>query len=106
MEHLHFKHYDEKRQATYNIDMFQSAFDVITVAITDIAFYNGTGYAYIDIPVKKAQGFSWKCNKTSVSCDTGNAADLIKLFKEFDAYAKATVRTVCFENQKNRKKIA
>jgi len=42
------------------------------------------------IPVKKAAGFSWKVNKKSVSCGSGNAADIIKVFNNYDAYANAT----------------
>ena len=107
MDHIKFKHYERTNRQTYNIDLFQTAADVITVTIKNSCFpeYLAPTY-YYDIPVKKASGFCWKCNKNSISCDTGNAADIIKLFKDFSiAYACATVRVICFENEKNRKKI-
>lgn len=107
MKHIHFNYYDRARNETYEIDLFQSAADVLTVCIKNIAFINSTGSMQIDIPVKKAAGFCWKVTKTAVYCDTGNAADLIDLFTNFsEAYAHATVRVVCFENERNRRKIA
>ena len=45
---------------------------------------------YKAVKVNKAQGFSWKLNKASVSCDSGCVLDLLKLFVEYPAYANAT----------------
>ena len=52
---------------------------------------------YYRISVKKKEGFSWKCFKKYIACDSGNAADIMDLFKEFPSYASATVRKIVFK---------
>lgn len=54
---------------------------------------------YYTIPVKQKDGFSWKCFKRYLACDSGNAADIMKLFQEFPAYASATVCRIVFKDR-------
>lgn len=54
---------------------------------------------YYSIPVKQKDGFAWKCYKKYVACTSGNAADIMDIFKEFPAYASATVCRIVFKDR-------
>lgn len=102
-DHVHI--YSHKPKATvshYDLDLFQSAYDCITVSVKNTSYHSPSGIQF-DIPVKPAPGMAWKVNRRCVMCDTGNAADLIKLFQKFPAYAAATVEKYVFETDRRKR---
>ena len=92
MENIQFT--IEHNNTHYKVFIMQYSYDEIIVNI-NYAFFKGHKKDII-IPVKKCAGFAWKLNKKSISCDSGKAADIIKLFAEWNAYAKRTVTELCF----------
>ena len=55
-----------------------------------LVYDSADGKCYKSIRVNKKAGFSWKLNKTSVSCDSGQSIDIINLFNKYPAFANAT----------------
>lgn len=92
----------ERNGIPYEVTVLQYSYDEIIADVRDLWTDRAAG---IIIPVRVAPGFAWKCNAASVGCDSGEAADVLRVFESWPAYMSATVRRVCFENKKNLAKI-
>ncbi len=88
----------------YDVDIFQSAYDYITVDITNGLWHEGRHFQY-DFPVKKRTGFIIKVNTASISTDTGKAEDLIN-FLDTDigkSFIRGMVHKLIFDRPKKSK---
>lgn len=92
----------KNKSGLYDFWIIPNSFDEVCISVQNVLYENGTIKQYV-FPIKKASGFSWKCNTQSISCDSGKATDIIKLFELFPAYAKATVQKLVFDNPKTNK---
>ena len=91
----------QRAAADYMTLIFSNAYDEICIYITNHIYIDPT-HVIFEIPIRKAPGFSWKCNTASIGENEGKAENIINLFKEYDAYAWATVRKLIFEHPKKR----
>ena len=97
MEHVHLYSFQpSQRTGVYDIDIFQGFDNTIVVSIKNM-LYRTPNSRFIDLKVKQKDGFAWKLTKTMIQCSSGQAADIIALFKEFPAYAKTTVQKLVFD---------
>ena len=102
-DHVKFRMQPEGRTSTYEIDIFQSAFEELVFAVKNTSYYPGHSILFpVDVGVKA--GFSWKLGKNKLYCDSGNAADLVKLFSNWEAFARRSVQELIFNNPKNNKR--
>ncbi len=85
-----------KRTEVYSIDIFQGFDNTIVVSIKN-AFYRVPYSRFVELKVKQKDGFAWKLTKASVQCSSGQAADIIALFKEFPSYARVTIQKLVFD---------
>lgn len=87
----------------YETDIFQSAYDEICIYLKNIRYINSYGVQFI-IPVRKKDGYRIKINKSSVSNDTGKAADLIEYLSTplGSNFISGMVQKLIFENEKKR----
>lgn len=51
-----------------------------------------TGKNYKTVRVYKQRGISWGLNEKSVSCSSGQAAQIVEVFRRTDAHANTTFR--------------
>lgn len=85
------------RESNYDLYIFQSADDEIVIGVANTG-YHEKNYILFPVPVREKWGYAWKCEKSSVACDSGKAADILDLFAEFPAYARATAQRIIFDN--------
>ena len=96
-DHVHLYNFQpSQRTGVYDIDIFQGFDNMITVSIKNV-LYNVPTSKFVDLKVKQKDGFAWKLTKTMIQCNSGQAADIIALFKEFPAYARTTVQKLIFD---------
>ena len=99
MDHMKFTMQPEGRTSIYDIDIFQSAADEIVIGCKN-TFYHSGSYILFNFPVKVSSGNAWKLYKNAVGNDSGSAADIIKFFSKYEAFAKKTVQYLVFDNKK------
>lgn len=103
----HIKFFIDRGDNRFEADVFQGAYDEIVVSVTNTIYNPETRRSIMySIPVRKNDEFVWKVNKASVSSIDGSAETLIKLFKEFDAYARSTVNKLIIDNPNKDKLLA
>lgn len=103
-DHVHIYNFTPgPGRSFYNVDIFQCAYDEICICIENTIYRpEARTMLQFDIPIKKAPGYSWKCNVASIGENEGKAENIIKLFREYDSFAWATVRKLIFEHPKKR----
>lgn len=90
--------------STYDVDIFQCAYDEICICLDNTGYINCPSGVQFDIPIKKKAGFSIKVNKASVSNDSGKASDLIDFLstETGGAFINGMIKKLIFENEKKR----
>lgn len=88
----------------YDIYLGQYSYNEIVVDIKNVS-YKDYGTMYV-IPVKAKAGFAWKVTKTAIWCTSGNAADILKLFNEFNSFGIATIKELILNNPNKQRFLA
>ena len=102
-KHIHAMVDRENGRSTYEVDIFQCAYDEICICLTNTIYFDRHSIQF-DIPVKKAAGYSIKVNTASISNDTGSAADLIEFLDGWIGknFISGLVNKLIFEHPKKR----
>ena len=101
MDHVHLYNFQpSQRTGVYDIDIFQGFDNTIVVSIKNMLYRIPNGRT-VELKVKQKDDFAWKLTKTMIQCSSGQAADIISLFKDFPAFARTTVQRLIFDRGVN-----
>ena len=94
----------KKIQDEYGNKLNDIQYDIVALPYSNNEIIVGTKEAFINytkyylIPVKHCSGMAIKINKKSISCDSGNAVDAIKILDKYPAFLSRLVTEIIFKN--------
>lgn len=103
MLHAHRTIDNESNGLMYDVDIFQSSYNEIVISLKNRLYHDPSSVQFV-FRVREKEGIAWQVNKSSLSNDSGKAADLVEFFATWpgENYIRATVHKLIFNNAKKR----